>query len=178
MATNNRNSLKIKMLLAFCNFIKTLNKRMIRLKSEIYSIIYSQHQPSHIALAISLGIFIGIVIPFGFQTIVAIPLALIFRTNVLLTVIGTYVSNPITLIPLYTFIMNLGTRITGINLLTADIQNFLVTTSIEKIATIGLNGLTVFLTGSFVTAMFLSLIVFFLVKQLVTFLRFKQKSIY
>ena len=51
--------------------------------------------PSHAAAAVFLGIFIGILPIYGFQTLAAVGIALLFRLNKPLTVAGTFISNPL-----------------------------------------------------------------------------------
>ena len=58
--------------------------------------------PSHAAAAVFLGIFIGIVPIYGFQTLAAIGVALLFRLNKPLIVACTLISNPLFL-PLIIF---------------------------------------------------------------------------
>jgi uncharacterized protein (DUF2062 family) len=58
--------------------------------------------PGRAAAAVFLGIFIGIVPIYGFQTLAAVGVALLFRLNKPLTVAGTFISNPL-LQPLIVF---------------------------------------------------------------------------
>lgn len=58
--------------------------------------------PSHAAAAVFLGIFIGIIPIYGFQTLAAIGVALLFKLNKPLTVACTFISNPLFL-PLIIF---------------------------------------------------------------------------
>jgi uncharacterized protein (DUF2062 family)/SAM-dependent methyltransferase len=51
--------------------------------------------PGHAAAAMFLGIFIGIVPIYGFQTLAAVGVALLFRLNKPLTVAGTFINNPL-----------------------------------------------------------------------------------
>lgn len=53
--------------------------------------------PAHAAAAVFIGIFIGIVPIYGFQTLAAIGLALLFRLNKPLTVACTFINNPLLL---------------------------------------------------------------------------------
>jgi uncharacterized protein (DUF2062 family)/SAM-dependent methyltransferase len=52
-------------------------------------------EPRRAAAAVFLGIFIGIVPIYGFQTLVAIGLALVFRLNKPLTLASTFINNPL-----------------------------------------------------------------------------------
>lgn len=58
--------------------------------------------PYHAAAAVFVGIFIGIVPIYGFQTLAAVGLAFLFRLNKPLTVACTFISNPL-LLPLIIF---------------------------------------------------------------------------
>jgi uncharacterized protein (DUF2062 family)/SAM-dependent methyltransferase len=51
--------------------------------------------PGHAAAAVFLGIFIGIVPIYGFQTLAAVGVALLFRLNKPLIVAGTFINNPL-----------------------------------------------------------------------------------
>jgi len=51
--------------------------------------------PLHAAAAVFVGIFIAIVPIYGFQTLAAVGLALLFRLNKPLTVACTFISNPL-----------------------------------------------------------------------------------
>jgi uncharacterized protein (DUF2062 family)/trans-aconitate methyltransferase len=55
--------------------------------------------PSHAAAAVFVGIFIGIVPIYGFQTLAAIGLALLLRLNKPLTIAATFINNPLFLPP-------------------------------------------------------------------------------
>jgi uncharacterized protein (DUF2062 family)/trans-aconitate methyltransferase len=59
-------------------------------------------EPGRAAAAVFLGIFIGIVPIYGFQTLAAIGVALLFRLNKPLTVASTFINNPLFL-PLIIF---------------------------------------------------------------------------
>jgi uncharacterized protein (DUF2062 family)/trans-aconitate methyltransferase len=65
-------------------------------------LLHERLDPSHAAAAVFTGIFIGIVPIYGFQTLAAIGLSLLFRLNKPLTVACTFISNPLFL-PLIIF---------------------------------------------------------------------------
>jgi len=64
--------------------------------------------PGHAAAAVFLGIFIGIMPIYGFQTVAALGLALLFRLNKPLTVAGTFINNPLFLPVIIFFSVELG----------------------------------------------------------------------
>jgi len=69
--------------------------------------------PRKIAFAFSLGVFIGISPFLGLHTLMAIAFASIFRLNKLVTLAGAFVTNPWTIIPIYSFSTWVGIKITG-----------------------------------------------------------------
>lgn len=52
-------------------------------------------EPRRAAAAVFLGLFIGILPIYGFQTVAAVSVALLFRLNKPLTVAGTFINNPL-----------------------------------------------------------------------------------
>lgn len=74
-------------------------KRAVRLK---YLKLLRLNDNSHsIALGFAIGIACGAFPVMGFQTIVALPIVLLTRCNVLAMAIGVWWTNPITFIPIY-----------------------------------------------------------------------------
>jgi uncharacterized protein (DUF2062 family) len=68
-----------------------------------------------VATAFSVGIFIGMSPLLGIHTVLGIALAYQFRLNRFVTLIGVYITNPWTIVPIYTF----GTWV-GVKLLDLD----------------------------------------------------------
>ncbi len=69
--------------------------------------------PKKIAFAFAVGVFIGISPFLGLHTLMAIAFASIFRLNKLVTLAGAFVTNPWTMIPIYTFATWMGVKITS-----------------------------------------------------------------
>ena len=63
------------------------------------------------ALGLGVGIFSGCFPCFGFQTLMGVFLAKIFKGNSILAAVGTWISNPFTYVPLYYFNYRLGSLI-------------------------------------------------------------------
>ncbi len=63
------------------------------------------------ARGLAAGVFSGFFPLFGVQTLLGIALAKLLRGNILLAVIGTWISNPITYLPLYWINYQIGTYI-------------------------------------------------------------------
>ena len=60
------------------------------------------------AKGLAIGVFSGCFPFFGFQTLIGVFLAKIAKGNIVLAVIGTWISNPFTYVPLYYFNFKVG----------------------------------------------------------------------
>ncbi|WP_216902234.1 DUF2062 domain-containing protein [Synechococcus sp. CCY 9618] len=65
------------------------------------------------ARGLAAGVFMGCFPIFGFQTLLGVGLASLVRGNHLLAAAGTWISNPITYVPLYWFNYQLGCLLLG-----------------------------------------------------------------
>jgi uncharacterized protein (DUF2062 family)/SAM-dependent methyltransferase len=66
-----------------------------RVREFVRVLLKEDLDPSRAAAAVFLGIFIGIVPIYGFQTLAAVGVALVLRLNKPLTVAGTFINNPL-----------------------------------------------------------------------------------
>ena len=57
--------------------------------------------PEDVAAGWALGMFIGCSIPFGFQLIISIPLAMMMRVSKVGATVGTLITNPVTIFIIY-----------------------------------------------------------------------------
>jgi uncharacterized protein (DUF2062 family) len=83
------------------------------LRDRLKLLVTAKGSSRSIALAFAIGIFIGISPFLGLHTILALALASIFRLNRFIALAGAYVTNPWTIIPIYTFSTWLGLKLTG-----------------------------------------------------------------
>ncbi len=72
-----------------------------------------QGTPAKRARGIAVGVFSGCFPFFGLQSVMAVCLASLLKGNHLLAVIGTWISNPLTYIPLYWFNYKIGSFFLG-----------------------------------------------------------------
>jgi uncharacterized protein (DUF2062 family) len=77
-------------------------------------ILQVRETPHQIAVAFALGVFVGISPLIGFHTIGAFFLAWFLGLNRLITVAGVYVTNPWTIVPIYSFSLWVGAKIVGL----------------------------------------------------------------
>lgn len=73
---------------AFCRLVRS---KMVR----------EQMPADRVALGWAIGMFYGCVIPFGFQLILSVPTAILFKSSKIGATLGTLITNPITIIFLY-----------------------------------------------------------------------------
>jgi len=71
-------------------------------------ILYSKSTPASIAGGMTVGIFVGMGPTFGFQMIPAAFIAALLRVNILAAVLGVWISNPFTAVPIYYYEYRLG----------------------------------------------------------------------
>jgi len=72
-----------------------------------------QSSPEEIARGLAAGVFAGCFPIFGFQTLAALLLAVPLRGNKLVAAAGTWVSNPLTYVPIYAFNYRVGQWLLG-----------------------------------------------------------------
>ena len=67
------------------------------------------------AMAFAIGVFIGMSPLLGIHTILGLLVAWLFRLNRLITLVGVYITNPWTIVPIYSFGTWIGARIMGMH---------------------------------------------------------------
>ena len=70
--------------------------------------------PGQMARGLAIGVFCGCFPLFGLQTLLGIALASALRANHLLAAVGTWISNPVTYLPLYWLNYQVGEILLGI----------------------------------------------------------------
>ena len=79
--------------------------------------------PYQRALGLGVGIFSGCFPFFGFQTLIGIFLAKIYKVNTLLAALGTWISNPFTYVPLYWLNYRVGSFLLNKNKTIVDFRD-------------------------------------------------------
>ncbi|WP_204105567.1 MULTISPECIES: DUF2062 domain-containing protein [Spirulina sp. CCY15215] len=78
-----------------------------------FRLLRLEGSPKAIARGVSVGMFAGFFPLFGLQTIIGLLLAALFRGNKLAAAAATWVSNPFTYIPIYSFNFAVGRWLLG-----------------------------------------------------------------
>lgn len=84
-----------------------------RLRIKIRKILLLDCPPSRIAASAALGVIIGFSPYIGFHTVLAIGLSFVFNLPLYPLIVGAYITNPFTFIPVYTLCYKFGELITG-----------------------------------------------------------------
>ncbi|MGE4563852.1 MAG: DUF2062 domain-containing protein [Victivallaceae bacterium] len=83
------------------------------LRRYYHRMVSERGTPEYIARGWAVGVFVGWMIPVGLQMVVSLPLALLFRGSKLGAVVGTCITNPVTILVIYPAQCYLGNLITG-----------------------------------------------------------------
>ncbi len=78
--------------------MKSLGAYLVYLRRKM---VRDKLSPNRVAAGWAIGMFVGCAIPFGFQLIVSIPLAIATRTSKIGATIGTFITNPVTIFFIY-----------------------------------------------------------------------------
>ena len=84
-----------------------------KLRKAITRMRRQEGSPDHLARGLAIGVFIGCLPIFGLQMLVSLGLASTMRGNKFLAMAGTWISNPITNLPLFWLSYQLGTLLMG-----------------------------------------------------------------
>jgi len=87
----------------------------LQIKERLRQVLSLKDSPQRIAVSFAVGVFIGMSPLLGAHTVLGILIAWRFRLNKLVTLIGVYVTNPWTIIPIYTFGTWMGAKLVGLD---------------------------------------------------------------
>ncbi len=92
------------------------------LRDKLAAIFTVKDSPKKIALSFAVGVFLGMSPILGLHTVLGIAAAWIFRLNKFVTIVGVYITNPWTIVPIYTFATWFGAKLLGIEKIIPDIN--------------------------------------------------------
>ena len=148
------------------------------LKEFLHNLISLKISSSKIALSIAIGIFIGLMIPIGLQTVIIVPLATLLGCNVIVATTSTLISNPITMLPLYYTAIKIGEFLTGKSLSWDNFETVISSPTWGNLTSLGGDGLLVFFSGSTLMGIIFGVITYFITLNIIIKLRERkaQKS--
>lgn len=82
-------------------------------REAIRHLLHLEDTPKRIALAFAIGVFIAFTPPTGLHAVLALLLAWILGLNKVIMVLGTFVNNPWTLVPIYATSLWIGVHLYG-----------------------------------------------------------------
>ena len=145
-------------------FVKRYRRLYVRLMG-------LKENPVAMSRGLSVGVFAGCFPLFGFQTLVGIILAILFRGSKVAAAIGTWVSNPITYIPLYVLNFKVGKFLLGVKNLSSQDVNL---ESLSSLMESGYIFATTLLVGCLAVGIVAGIVSYFL--SLHIFRRWKRKK--
>ncbi|GAB4387600.1 MAG: hypothetical protein Kow0025_02080 [Thermodesulfovibrionales bacterium] len=96
--------------------------KRLTVKERIAGILSMDETPHRVAAAVAVGVFFGISPFIGLHTVLALLVAWMFRLNRLAVLPGVFVTNPWSIIPIYTFCIWVGSLILGVEIELPDID--------------------------------------------------------
>ena len=115
--------------------------------------------PPAIARGLACGVFAGCFPLFGLQTIIGIILAILFRGNKIAAAAGTWVSNPLTYVPIYAFNYQVGSLLINKNQISATEVDF---QPWSELVALGSTIVGIVFVGCFVVGLIAAIITYFL----------------
>lgn len=122
--------------------------------------------PEDVAAGWALGMFVGCAIPFGFQLVISIPLAVMMRVSKVGATLGTLITNPVTIFiiyPIQTWLVNKAVFNGSLSL--ARLMEMEWTW--EAVRRLGADAMLSFFIGGIVLALVFSPLTYFIVRRIV-----------
>lgn len=128
--------------------------------------------PEEVARGMALGVFIGMTPTMGVQIPIALFLAVLLKENKIAAILGVWVSNPMTAIPIYTFNFKVGKYMLG----TADLKmpNF---ASLREVLSLGHDLLLPLWLGSFLVGLFSAAVAYVFTLRIYTFVKLEKEKL-
>ena len=101
-----------------------LRKLIYRIRRFFRLLLQQDCSPGYQARGLGIGVFCGCFPLFGLQSILGLALASLLRGNQLFAVSGTWISNPVTYLPLYWLNYRVGAALLGHDINLQDISEF------------------------------------------------------
>ena len=151
---------------------------MAYFRDKFRSIFQIKEPPHRIALSFALGVFMGMSPLLGLHYIGGVLLAMLFRLNKLVAIIGISVNNPWTIVPISTFCVWIGAKLLGIKQVLPEVDWGSISLSSIVMQFTSLENLTnlikelwpllaAFFAGSFLICTIAAIVSYFIMLELV-----------
>ena len=151
-----------------------IRKRTFR--ENLNSFLNLKGDPAQIAFSFAIGIFFGLIIPMGLQTVVAVPVAIAFECNLVVSLTATLITNPLTIVPIYLFAIRIGSIFTNNTGGLENISTLIKNPTLGSVSVFSRSALTDLIIGIFVLAVITSVLSFFVVRFSIVYYR-KAKTV-
>jgi len=94
----------------------------MQIKGKFREILFIKDTPHNLALSFAVGVLIAISPLIGLHTLMAIAACFFHRFNKFSLFVGVYITNPWTIIPIYTFCTWVGALLTGMDLMSLEVD--------------------------------------------------------
>ncbi len=134
-------------------------------RDKLKGIFLVKDTPHRISIAFALGVFLGISPFLGFHTVGAFFLAWLLGLNRLVAIVGVYVTNPWTIVPIYSFNLWIGIKMIGINQALPDVdwQNLTIMYLINHLTPL----IVPFIAGSIIVGAVAGIVSYFIISGLI-----------
>ncbi len=95
---------------------------ILQFRERLRQVLTIKESPHRLATAFAVGVFIGMSPLLGIHTLLGIAAAWLFKLNRIVTIVGVYITNPWTIVPIYTFSTWVGARLLGIKDMIPDVD--------------------------------------------------------
>ena len=127
-----------------------------RLKRLYVKAVREKKPPEYIAKGWAIGMCVGCAIPFGVQLYISIPLSFYFKASKIGATLGTFITNPFTILFLYPAQCWIGMRILGghkeYGAIASDLRQLLAAQDWASLSRLSGSLVTAFFVGGFVLA--------------------------
>lgn len=134
------------------------------LHSAYLRIVKMRGKPEYLARGLAAGVFAGCFPFFGLQTVLGVAIAILMRGHKFLAAAGTWVSNPLTYIPILLFNYHVGHWLLGAEALSIEQESLL---SWDTISELGGEFALTLLLGCFVVGIISAIVTYFLGTRLI-----------
>ena len=128
-----------------------------------------------VAAGWALGMFVGCSVPFGFQLIVSVPLALAMRVSKMGATLGTFITNPVTIFVIYPVQTYVANKVFFGGTLSLEKLREMVWTW-DSVRNLGAEAMASFFIGGLVLACMLAPATYFVVLRIVRARRRRRRQ--
>ena len=141
---------------------KIIRNWLNKFQEQFQKAILSKTSSHEIALGMAVGIFIGFLPFLGFQVLIGLVAIFLFRINKITTLLGIFVTNPITITPIFAFNYFIGKLILGAEKVSQSSNLLSIEVLLENFKPLIIGSVVV----GFVVAIVAYFITFFIVKRI------------